>query len=73
MGAERSEGAGLAGDATPSGTRSAYRLFSVTHSRRAIVGRSARVPLRQRAQVKRRALPEPWSEQAAPEPQGVMA
>ena len=28
MGAERSEGAGLAGDATPSGARSAYRLSS---------------------------------------------
>ena len=26
MGAERSEGAGLAGDATPSGARSAHRL-----------------------------------------------
>jgi hypothetical protein len=44
-----------------------------TPSHRAIVGRSARVPLRQRAQVKRRALPEPWSEQAAPEPQGMKA
>lgn len=44
-----------------------------TPSRRAIVGRSARVPLRQRAQVKRRATPEPWSEQAAPEPQGIKA
>ena len=29
--------------------------------------------MRQRAQVKRRALPEPWSEQAAPEPQGIKA
>lgn len=28
MGAERSEGAGLAGDATPSDARSAHRLFS---------------------------------------------
>ena len=44
-----------------------------TPTRRAIVGLSARVPLRQRAQVKRRALPEPWSEQAAPDPQGIMA
>ena len=44
-----------------------------TPTRRAIVGQSVRVPLRQRAQVKRRALPEPWSEQAAPEPQSIMA
>lgn len=31
------------------------------------------VPLRQRAQVKRRAQPEPWSEQAAPEPHCISA